>query len=222
MTQMRVATVEGMVLTYDTNDVEAVHIETPHDVRDVGATPKGYVKRELGQAHLVVRVDFEPGKRPLWVNQADAALPDLRSAGRFLTAALAAEGIDPELASRIYNRFFFGDPRGVNAPPLSTDEVDELRAQQQLPPDFPRLAPLGDTPYPAGQTAGERMAAMVKAAGFGPVPERVEVTYERAAHRCDERCVCRADGKPMYYAPSTGQHACQDPNCRYAHPDEEA
>lgn len=171
---MRVATVEGMVLTYDTNDVEAVHVETPHDVRDVGATPKGYVKRELGQAHLVLRVDFLPGKRPVWVAQADAALPDLRGAGRFLTAALAAEGIDPELASRIYNRFFFGDPRGVNAPPLTPEEVDELEAQQrmeildafEIPPEL-RDA-WGAIELPAGQTPGERTASLLAAAGYAP------------------------------------------------------
>ena len=37
-------------------------------------------------------------------------------------------------------------------------------------------------------------------------------------HRCDERCVCPLDGKPTWYAPSTGQHACQDPECENAHP----
>jgi hypothetical protein len=47
-----------------------------------------------------------------------------------------------------------------------------------------------------------------------PTPEP-----ERRTHRCGERCTCPAGGKPMYYAPSTGQHACQDPDCEYAHPD---
>lgn len=30
---------------------------------------------------------------------------------------------------------------------------------------------------------------------------------------------CPACGLPMWYAPSTGQHACQDPDCEYAHPE---
>jgi hypothetical protein len=41
---------------------------------------------------------------------------------------------------------------------------------------------------------------------------------DRHTHRCDERCTCPADGQPMFYAPSTGQHACQDPDCEHAHP----
>lgn len=45
-----------------------------------------------------------------------------------------------------------------------------------------------------------------------PVPEA-----ERRSHCCDERCACPADGLPMHYAPSTGQHACQDPDCEHAH-----
>lgn len=42
---------------------------------------------------------------------------------------------------------------------------------------------------------------------------------ERRAHRCDESCTCPGDGLPMFYAPSTGRHACQDPDCAYAHPE---
>lgn len=40
----------------------------------------------------------------------------------------------------------------------------------------------------------------------------------RRIHRCDERCICPADGKPLAYAPAHGLHACSDPGCRYAHP----
>lgn len=96
--------------------------------------------------------------------------------------------------------------------------------------------------FPGRQTPAE-IAEMARAAGFGPVPGRVEVTYmaawpasrrlreldtwpewptilpvaERRAHRCDERCTCPVDGKPMLYWPAGGEHACQDPECRYAH-----
>jgi hypothetical protein len=37
------------------------------------------------------------------------------------------------------------------------------------------------------------------------------------AHRCDEDCVCPADGKPLLYAPARNEHACQDPDCEHAH-----
>jgi hypothetical protein len=36
-------------------------------------------------------------------------------------------------------------------------------------------------------------------------------------HRCDERCTCPVHGTPMYFAPSTGEHACQDVDCKYGH-----
>jgi hypothetical protein len=57
---------------------------------------------------------------------------------------------------------------------------------------------------------------------YGPLDPAPPVVPEpkRRAHRCDERCACPADGKSMYYAPSTGQHACQDPDCEYAHPND--
>lgn len=37
------------------------------------------------------------------------------------------------------------------------------------------------------------------------------------AHRCDDRCVCPADGLPLLYAPRADQHACQLPDCEHAH-----
>jgi hypothetical protein len=61
-----------------------------------------------------------------------AALPELRLRAEILRAVLNAEGVDQELASRIFNRFFFGDPRGLNAPPMTPEEVDEMRAQQRI------------------------------------------------------------------------------------------
>lgn len=55
---------------------------------------------------------------------------------------------------------------------------------------------------------------------YGPLNPTPPVIPEpkRHHHRCDERCLCPADGLPMWYAPSTGQHACQDPDCQYARP----
>lgn len=45
----------------------------------------------------------------------ERALADLRTAANILTEALDAENVTPELASRILNRFLFGDPRGLDA-----------------------------------------------------------------------------------------------------------
>lgn len=42
----------------------------------------------------------------------------------------------------------------------------------------------------------------------GSVVEQVAQLYERLA-----------DLPPVRYAPSTGRHACQDPDCEHAHPD---
>jgi hypothetical protein len=52
------------------------------------------------------------------------------------------------------------------------------------------------TNFPTGQASAERIAATVKAAGFGPVPERVEVTYAVAPAKCH-----------VYW----GSHGCQNP-----------
>lgn len=54
---------------------------------------------------------------------------------------------------------------------------------------------------------------------FDPTPPRI-AEPERRRHRCDERCTCPADGKPMFYAPSQAVHACVDPDCRYARPED--
>ena len=72
-------------------------------------------------------------------------------------------------------------------------------------------AGLGPEPLTAvGRLYGSAPTATV----LMPIPEQ-----DRRRHRCGERCVCPADGKPMLYAPARGVHACQDPECKYAHPD---
>lgn len=48
-----------------------------------------------------------------------ATLAELRTTADILTGALRAENVEPELASRILNRFLFGDPRGLDAGPMS-------------------------------------------------------------------------------------------------------
>ena len=115
MTVMRVAVVNGAVLTYDTEDVQDIHIETPRDVHDLPGEPGTPIHRELGQEHLTLRIDFKDGTGSRWIDQAYAVLPDLRATGDTLTAALTAEGVPPELASRVWNRFFFAAPDGPDA-----------------------------------------------------------------------------------------------------------
>lgn len=36
-------------------------------------------------------------------------------------------------------------------------------------------------------------------------------------HRCDERCVCPLDGKPLLWSPAFRMHACSDRSCKNAH-----
>jgi len=58
-----------------------------------------------------------------------------------------------------------------------------------------------------------------------PLPQgQVDATLGRPtsdvrpfSHRCDDRCVCPADGLPLLYGRSADQHACQLPDCENAH-----
>lgn len=36
-------------------------------------------------------------------------------------------------------------------------------------------------------------------------------------HQCDDRCICPIHHTPMLYSRAQNEHACQDPNCQYAH-----
>ena len=129
MTLMRVAQRGDMVLAYDADDVEHIEIETPNDIHEVGATENGCALRELGQAHLLLLVDFKDDKRPLWIQSAAAAaLPDLDATRAILAAALDAEELHPALASRIFNRFFYGNPTG----PITPTVVHELLDEQEV------------------------------------------------------------------------------------------
>lgn len=114
---MRVAAANGQVLTYDTDDVEDVKLSTPHDVIDITEPEDTAHHRKLGQAHLHVTVDFKPGKKPLWIGEHEEAKRQLASAGEILTRVLNEEGIPADLASRIWNRYFFGNPAGLEPSP---------------------------------------------------------------------------------------------------------
>lgn len=70
---MRVLTVNGSILTYDTDDVEDMTISTPSDVIDITEPDDKFHRRKLGQAHLDLHIDFKPGKRPLWLKEDEAA-----------------------------------------------------------------------------------------------------------------------------------------------------
>lgn len=72
MTLMKVTQHAGLTLVYDTDDVEDYAVSMPHDVHDLPPTATGWARRELGQAHLTLRIDFKPGKRALWVRDEDA------------------------------------------------------------------------------------------------------------------------------------------------------
>lgn len=99
-----------------------------------------------------------------------------------------------------------------------------LRPAESLPPELlysttdpyeiPLVMPAWARSVPALAERIDDGYALRRGAGLpvdGSLPER-------RIHRCDERCLCPADGLPMWYAPSTGQHACQDPDCAHAHP----
>lgn len=77
MTVMRIATANGAVLTYDTDDVADLRIETPADVTSEPRTDEngtGYMHHELtGNYHLVLRIDFKHGKRAVWIDEDDDA-----------------------------------------------------------------------------------------------------------------------------------------------------
>lgn len=36
-------------------------------------------------------------------------------------------------------------------------------------------------------------------------------------HKCDDRCMCPIHGIAMHYSPSSDTHACQNPDCEFAH-----
>lgn len=40
---------------------------------------------------------------------------------------------------------------------------------------------------------------------------------EKEPHRCDDRCICPEHGKQLLYWPAGNEHACPDPECRFAH-----
>lgn len=41
-------------------------------------------------------------------------------------------------------------------------------------------------------------------------------------HKCDDGCVCPIHGTALFYNRLHNEHACQDPDCEYAHGLEEA
>jgi hypothetical protein len=37
-----------------------------------------------------------------------------------------------------------------------------------------------------------------------------------STHRCDDDCTCPIHKTPLFYAPASNEHACQDPDCIHA------
>lgn len=85
MTIMRVASYNGCILTYDTDDAEKVEISTPADIIDVTKPEDIYIHRELGTNHLNLHVTFKDGKCWRWVDQADVTPPDLTAFAAYIT-----------------------------------------------------------------------------------------------------------------------------------------
>lgn len=86
-----------------------------------------------------------------WVcgnHQTASVVRTLRSHGDILTRVLDAERVPADLASRIFNRFFFGDPDGLDGGPRPHPDLEE----QWMPPSD------GGRPllYDPDRTMGER------------------------------------------------------------------
>jgi hypothetical protein len=148
MIPMRVAAINGLVLTYDVDDVEDVKISTPNDAIETTQPDDTARHWKLGKSHLDLHIDFKEGTRARWVDQATAALPDLRRGGETLRAALDAEGIPADVASRIWNRFFYGQPWGLDMPPMTPEQADAWKEQE-----------LAAQTSPDGQSPVEQFAA---------------------------------------------------------------
>jgi hypothetical protein len=43
------------------------------------------------------------------------------------------------------------------------------------------------------------------------------MTASGQMHLCDDRCICPVHDTPMWYSRSCDDHACQDPDCVFAH-----
>lgn len=59
----------GVVLTYDTDDVESLSFSSPRDVIDMTRPEDTAKRRKLGQAHLNLTIDFKPGKQARWISK---------------------------------------------------------------------------------------------------------------------------------------------------------
>jgi hypothetical protein len=204
MTVMRILAHGGRFLTYDTDDVENINVQTPNDKIDVTKDGDKFARYRLGRAHLDLHIDFKEGKRPLWLMPDEAETAEKLAEGRKMTAlleeALREELVPAHIVWRIVNRFVHGNPDGPTARPLeemqlTAEKVDIGRMDAMLSDEArARIDQLPDVSIP------------------------FDSVVEREAHRCTEACVCPADGKPMYYWPVGDVHACYDVECRYAHP----
>ena len=64
MIPMRVAAINGFVLTYDVNDVEDVKISTPNDAIETTQPDDTARHWKLGKSHLYLHIDFKEGASP--------------------------------------------------------------------------------------------------------------------------------------------------------------
>lgn len=60
---------ETHILGYDPDDVEGFEFSTPYDHIVLPDDGSGVVRRQLGQAHLELKLHFLPGKAPRWIEK---------------------------------------------------------------------------------------------------------------------------------------------------------
>jgi hypothetical protein len=142
MTVMRILAHGGRFLTYDTDDVENIQLQTPLDAIDITKDGDRFARYKPGRAHLDLHIDFKEGKRPLWLTPDKAESAQKIAEGRKVTTlleeALREELVPAHIVWRIVNRFVHGNPDGPTARPL-----DEMQ-------------------FPAGQSEDERMAGILE------------------------------------------------------------
>lgn len=87
-----------------------------------------FLPAEAGRLRVIIN-PADPGARDYraltclpedleWAEPPEPWILKLHEGADILTEALNAEHVAPDLASRILNRFLFGDPRGLDAGPL--------------------------------------------------------------------------------------------------------
>ena len=184
----------------------------------------------MNQAAQVMRIydQHVPGARDAYLN--DQVTHYARSMMRHVLAiaeiAMRTEEIPDDTRFRILMTMAIGQPSTPVDAEMRTDMAKRLLLAEELRPSMVNMPATCRRCFDIGYVPdfSRGLNAEFGEPGKKPCPAcqgsvaRDESATERKTHRCDERCVCPIDGLPMRYAPSTEQHACQDPDCENAHP----